>query len=100
MDACEEVSGSFVVACCDSAVLLEFEEEVFYQVALFVEFFVVFTLDFAVGFRRDDGDFSCGGERLKNALIGIISFVSNDRLGCELWQERIRSLQIVGLSRR
>ena len=40
MDGGEEISGGFVVAGGDGSELLEFAEEVFDQVARFVEFFV------------------------------------------------------------
>jgi hypothetical protein len=44
-----------VIACCDAPPVLEFSEHVFDFMALFVERFIVFDLDFAVRFRRDAG---------------------------------------------
>ncbi len=48
VDCAEEVSGGFVVARSDGTILFEFGEEIFDQVARFVEFFIVFALFKAV----------------------------------------------------
>ena len=44
----EEVFGSFIVASGDSPILLEFSEEVFDAVTVFIEMFVKGTLDYSV----------------------------------------------------
>ena len=45
--------GASVIAGCDAAPVFQFSEAVFYDVALFVEIFIVLMLHFAVLFRRD-----------------------------------------------
>ena len=80
--------------------MLEFEEEIFDFVALFVEFLVVSALDFSVRFWWDDGGNSCGGKRRQHTFIGIIGFIGEERRGGNLWQKRIGALQIMRLPRR
>ena len=53
MNACEEVSGRFVVACCDGAELLELGEEVLDQMSCLIKVSVIVPQDFAVCFGRD-----------------------------------------------
>ena len=53
MDCGEEVSGGFVVAGGDSAILLELAEEVLDEISRLVDLFVVVALDFAIALRRD-----------------------------------------------
>lgn len=48
MDATEEVGGGFIVSCGNASELLEFGEEIFNQVARFIEFFIVLPLLYAV----------------------------------------------------
>ncbi len=94
--------GAFIVSGGDGAVLFEFGEEVFYQVAHFIKFFVVFPLFEAVGFWRDDDINASLLQKIKDALFrieGLIRkqgfyFFNNPR------QEDIRALQIMRLSRR
>ena len=56
MDGGEEISCGFVVACGDGAELFEFAEEIFDQVARFIEF--------AVEIVRCRGGFAAAGSRL------------------------------------
>jgi hypothetical protein len=57
VDSSEEVIGCFIVASGDATEELEFGEEVLDQVSSFVEFLVILSLHFSIGFRRDGGFF-------------------------------------------
>ena len=95
----EEVSGGFVIACSNSAELLEFEEEVFDQMPGLIEFFVVLTWLFPVGFWWNNGLDPLLLKNFQDTLIGIKGFVSEQCVGFEIGQESIRSFQIAGLTR-
>lgn len=79
--------------------MLDLGEEVFDEVAGFIDVRIVLALDFAVGFWGDDGGFSCGFQWFQHPLIGVIGFVSDDGIGGEQRQENIGARQIVGLAR-
>ena len=95
----EEVSGGFVIACSNSAEWLEFEEEVLDQMPGLVEFFIVLTRCFPVGFWRNNGLDALLLKKVQDTLIGIKGFVSAPCVGLEIGQESIRSLPIAGLTR-
>ena len=97
---CEEVCLCLVVSCGDGAIEFEFGEEVFDQVPRFVEFLVVFALDFAVGFGRNHRDFACFGQRKQHSLVGVEAFVAQHGAGFDLRQQRVGSVQVAGLSWR
>ncbi len=90
------------VARSDGAILLEFGKEIFYQVARFIEFFVVFPLFHAVGFWRDNAINARLLQKVKNARFRIEGFIRKQ--GFDFFknprQENIRALQIMRLSRR
>jgi hypothetical protein len=95
----EEVSGGFVIACSNSAELLEFEEEVLDQMPGLVEFFIVITPLFPVGFWWNNGLDALLLKNFQDTLIGIKGFVSQQCACFEIGQKSIRSLQIAGLTR-
>jgi len=95
---CQEVSGGFVVACGDASEEFEFGEEVFDQVAGFVEFFIVFSLHLSVRFGRNDGLFSSLLQGLEYPLVGVEAFVRHHRVGFQLRQQDICPVQITGLA--
>lgn len=96
----EEVAGSFVVASGDGAVEFEFGKEVFDQVPLLIEFFVVFALLFAVGLGWDHCGFSCSGQGKQYPLIGVKAFIGEQNVGLHERQQHVGSLQFTGLPRR
>ena len=100
MDGCEEVSFGFVVSRGDGAVELEFGEEVFDQVSSFVEFFVIVSLDLAVGFGWNDCGLAGLFQGLEDALIGIEALVGEQRIGFDEWKQHVGSVQIAGLASR
>jgi hypothetical protein len=94
----EEVSGGFVVARGDASEEFEFGEEVFDQVARFVEFFIVFPLHLSVRFGRNDGLFPSSLQEFQHPLVGVEAFVGNHRVGFQLRQQDICSVQLTGLA--
>ena len=102
MDAAEEVGGGFIVARCDAPELFQLGEEVFNQVARFIEFFVVFSLFDAIGFWRDDDVDARFFQEINHSFIRIKGFVREQRLYFfkNAGQTNIRSIQIVRLAGR
>lgn len=96
----KEVSGSFVVACGNGAELLEFCKEILDEMAGFVHVFVIGTLDFPVGFWRDDGFYSGPFKWFYDSLIGVKSFVSQHSPCRYVRQKSIRPLKIASLPGR
>ena len=99
MDRGEEVSGCLVIARGDCSILLELAEEVFHQVARLVHLPVKGALDLSVAFGWDHEFFSCRKQWLDHALVGIEGFIRQQGIGLHLRQERIGSLQVMGLAR-
>ena len=99
MDAGEEVSGGLVVAGRNRSVLLELTIEVFHEVARLVQFLVVEALNLSITLGRNDERFSCRKQRLDDTLIGIESFVCQQRVGLHLGQKYVGTLQIMSLPR-
>ena len=100
MDCGEEISGGFVVAGGDSAVLLDLAEEILDEVTCFVGIFVEIALNLAVALGRDHERFSACKQRLDYPLVGIESLVCQQDLGRHIGQQRVGALQIMGLARR
>jgi len=94
----EEVPGGFVVAGGDTSEEFEFGEEVFNQVAGFVEFFIVFPLHLSVRFWRDDGLFTSLLQGFEHRLVGVEALVGDHCVGFQLRQQGICSVQITGLA--
>ena len=66
--------------------------------ARLVDFLVVGALHLSIALGRDHELFSCRKQRLDHALIGIESFVRQQGIGLHLGQERVGSLQVMGLA--
>ena len=98
MDCGEEISGGFVVARSDGAELLELAEEIFDEMARLVHLFVEETREFAVALGRDDWRLARGEERLDDTLVGIESLVRQQSVSPHLGQQRVGTLQIMGLA--
>jgi len=71
----EEISGGFVVARCDGAILLEFAEEVLDQMARLVGVLIEIALDLAVALGRDHDRLSPCQQRFDHPFVGIEGFV-------------------------
>jgi hypothetical protein len=68
-------------------------------VARLVQFLVVEALKLSITLGWNDELFSCGKQRLDNALIGIESLVCQQGVSLHLGQKLVGTLQIMGLPR-
>ena len=75
--------GTAVIAGVDASPVLDFGEQVFDQVPLFVDRFVVVILDLAVGFWRDAGGDAARGQSAAEP-VAVIAFIAQQFLGA--WQ--------------
>ena len=100
MDASEEVSGCFLVAGSDGSELLELGKEVLDEMASFVDVLVVGAFDFPVGLGRDDGRFAGSGERIDDALVGILGLVVNEGVGFHGGDQLVRTSQVMNFATR
>ena len=96
----EEISCGLVVAGCYGSELLEFSEEIFDQMASFVDLPVELPWDLSVGFGRNDGELAGRREGGKDPLVGIIRLVREERVRLHAREQRVGSEQIMGLARR
>jgi len=94
----EEITSSFVIAGGDSAELFKLLEEVFDQMASFIQFLVVLTLHLAVGLGWNHRGLSRLLPRNQNSLVGIKAFIRQQDVGLQLGQQHIGALQVAGLS--
>lgn len=101
MDGAEEVVGAFIVSGCDGPILLEFCKEVLDQVPGLIHILIIFALFLAVRFGRNDDFDVCFLQKIKNALLRIVSLVCQKRPngGEDARQQGIGSLRIVSLPR-
>lgn len=102
IECTDEISGGFVVARSDGAILFEFGKKIFYQVARFIEVFVVFPLFDAAGFWWDDASNAHLLQKVKHALVRIEGFIRKQGFDFSKppRQENIGPLQIVRLTGR
>lgn len=98
VDGGEEISCGFVVACGDGAELFEFAEKVLDQVARLVEMFVKVAGRGAVAAERDDRPSRGRGERSDDPLVGVVSFVGDQRGSGDLRQQGVRAGKVMYLS--
>jgi hypothetical protein len=98
MDCGEEISGGFVVARGDGAVLLELAEEVLDEVACLVGFFIVVALDFAIAPGRDHDRLPPCQQGLDHPLVGIEGLVCQQGFGRHAREQRVGALQVMGLA--
>ena len=99
MDASEEISGEFVVTCCDSSIVLEFVEEALDEVTLAVEGEIARQRNSAAGMGRNHRGDSPAGQDFDEG-IGIVSFISDQSLRIEILKQWFCTGEIVGLSWR
>jgi hypothetical protein len=99
LDAGEEISGEFVVACGDRTKVLEFVEEALDEVALAIEREIATARRLAVGLRRNHRRDVAPGERV-DEWVGVEGLVAKQRPWIDSVQQRLRASQIVSLSGR
>jgi hypothetical protein len=99
MDCGEEISGGFVVACRDSAELLEIAEEVLDEMTRLESGLVIGPLVLAIAPGWDHGSFSRSAKRVNHTLIGVKGFICQQSVGLHPRQQRVGAFQIMGLAR-
>lgn len=98
-DETHEIGEEFVIACGDTSELLEFVEEAFDAVALFVDSAVIFVLVSALGHGRDDGD----RIHVENGIVqavGVIGSIGQHIGGIETVDQSLGLADVAALSRR
>lgn len=78
--------------------MFEFVEEAFDDVALFVEFAIIGTLELAVALGRND-DPSCGSADVVDQMIGIVSLIGQSSLRLKTLDEVVGEGDVVALTR-
>lgn len=96
MNSCEEISGEFVVACGDSAKVLELIEEALDKVAFAVEREVAVPRGLAIGFWGDDRANLPPIESL-DQRIGVVSFVPDQSPRIDVFDQWLCASQIMRL---
>ena len=101
MESREEIAGGFFVGRGDATKLLDILEETFDQVALCIQGVVAFAFafGFSIGLGRNDrfdlSTFDAGDE-----AVGVVAFVSKDRIWFHLDDKRFSLGDVVSLSAR
>jgi len=98
VDSAEKARGGFVISRGDAAELLELGEEVFDQMARFVEFAVMFARHAAIAAAGNDHRLAGGLQRLDHPLVGIERLVGDHRVGLQLRQQVVGTDQVVRLA--
>ena len=100
MDGTEEADGAFVVAGGEGAVLLEFGEEVFNQVAGLIEVRIIRARLEPVGFGGNDRPHLRLLQEGQDALVGVIGFISEQGVNVfQQWgQEGLHASEVGGVT--
>jgi hypothetical protein len=81
-DGDEEAPLGLVVSSGYGAVLLQSGEEVFDQMPRLKGRAIESAAGRAISLWRDHGCFAGGLQRLENALVGVVGFICDERIGC------------------
>ena len=101
MNSAEEIASGLVVASGDAAVLLKPCEEVFDQMASFVQMPVVVALILARAARWNHDGLAGLEQRADHASVCVVGLVGDEGLGRGVFFEQdVRDFEIMGLSRR
>ena len=76
--------GSLVITSGNSAEEFELGEEVFNQMASFVQFLVLVALYLAVGLGRNHGNFARLLPRDQDPLVGVEAFIGEQNVRAQL----------------
>jgi hypothetical protein len=96
VDAGKEISGEFVVACCDGSKVLESIEEAFDQVTFAVQREIARPRGLAIGLWGDHRGDSALGEAIDEP-IGVVGLVANQGIWIGAVDQQFCASQIVGL---
>lgn len=97
-DEAHEVGEELVVARCNPPELLEFVEEAFDEIALFVEVGIIRTLNLPIALGRNDNLAASFSDFLVQ-MIGVIALVGDGGIGVQSIDEFMRMGDVVFLSR-
>ena len=100
MNGAQEVARCFIVARCNSTILLEPDKEVLDQVPRFVQVTIMAAL---VPARFETGNHHCLTrflQRLDHPLLCVISLVSDDHGAWRVFEQHVCTLQIMCLHGR
>jgi hypothetical protein len=100
MDCPEKVASGFVITSGDGAVLLQLVEKVINQVTRLVKVPVIIARLFTATARGDDNALASDFQRCDDPLLGVISFIDEDRACLRVRQQYVSPFEIVGLPRR
>lgn len=100
VDCRQKVSCGFVIACGNGSELLKLTEKVLDKMSRLVEFLVVDARLLPTTLGRNDRFFPGSQQRLDDALIRIVPFVSYQRIRLNERQQCVRPIQVAGLSGR
>ena len=97
-----KLDGAFVVAGGERAVLLEFGEEVFNQMARFIEGLIIGARLEPIGFRGNDDRHPRLLQAGNDALLGVIGSIGEQSLHVlqQLGQEGLRADKVGGVAGR
>lgn len=95
MNGGKKVAGSLIVARGDRPELFDFAEEVLDQVALLVKVPVECTRVDAVALGRNNGGLARRSQRVEDALVGIETFIGDQRVCLHAGQQVVGPDQIV-----
>ena len=98
MERGQEVPGGLVITCGDGTELLDPTEEILDQMTRFIQLFVICSGTLSVLFWWDHGGFPCRLKWLDHPLVGVVSFVREQRFRFHPGHQRIRPGQIVDLA--
>jgi hypothetical protein len=99
VDAGEEVFGKLVIACCDSAKVLEFVEEALDEVALAIKGEVAWQRNCAAGMGRNDRRDLPFGQGFDEG-IGIIGLVTDQSRWIGVLEQGLCTSEVAGLAWR
>jgi hypothetical protein len=94
----QEVPRGLVITCRDATELLDPAEEVLDQMASFIQFFVICSGSVSVLFGWDHGSFPGCLKQFDHPLVGVVSFVREQRFRFHSGPQRVRPGQIVDLA--
>ena len=100
VDSAQEVARRLVVACGNSTVLFEPGKKVLNEVALLVQVLVVAARLLAVAARGDHDSFAFALQRLDQALLCVVGFISDNAISLGVLKQDVRPFKIMALPGR
>ena len=96
LDGGKKISSKFIVACGNGSIVLDFVEKSLDEVAFAIEREITITLHLAVGLWRDHWS-DCPLIERADQRIGVVSLVGEQRTRIGIFEQRLRTSQIMVL---